>query len=140
MRSCRFHECRRSLIGKMGLFGMALSYLTFSVLHFFQFVLAIVVCGLYGVDLHRASSAGVRADGKWYVLTLSRQIWSCFRNASPLTRQDRQVYAEVVGGLSALTAALYFIPFIVRFEGRVGLECHSVHSLDCPVWDFRQRM
>ena len=26
-----------------------------------------------------------------------------------------QVYAEVVGGLSALTSLLYFLPFILRF-------------------------
>ncbi|KAH8884223.1 hypothetical protein GQ53DRAFT_846346 [Thozetella sp. PMI_491] len=75
----------------MGFFGMALSYLAFSVLHFFQFILAITVCGLYGVDLHRASSEGKYSDSKW-------------------------VYAEVVGGLSAFTAALYFIPFIIRFR------------------------
>jgi len=73
----------------MGLFGMALSYLAFSVLHFFQFVLAITVCGLYGVDLRRASSEGKYTDSKW-------------------------VYAEVVGGLSAFTAVIYFIPFIIR--------------------------
>ncbi|KAK1769000.1 hypothetical protein QBC33DRAFT_513905 [Phialemonium atrogriseum] len=74
----------------MGLFGMAASYLAFSVLHFFQFILAVTVCALYGVDLHRASSEGGHHDGKW-------------------------IYAEVVGGLSALTALLYFIPFIIRF-------------------------
>ncbi|KAL1869839.1 hypothetical protein VTK73DRAFT_2913 [Phialemonium thermophilum] len=74
----------------MALLGMAVSYVAFSVLHFFQLVLAVTVCGLYGVDLHRASSAGKRHDGKW-------------------------VYAEVVGGLSAVTAILYFIPFILRY-------------------------
>ncbi|KAI0600697.1 hypothetical protein F4775DRAFT_545062 [Biscogniauxia sp. FL1348] len=74
----------------MGIFGMAVSYLLFAVLHFFQFVLALTVCGLYGVDLQRAHSQGKYADGKW-------------------------VYAEVVGGLSALTAILYMVPFILRF-------------------------
>ncbi|OLN86120.1 hypothetical protein CCHL11_05189 [Colletotrichum chlorophyti] len=74
----------------MGLFGMAASYLAFSVLHFFQFVLAITVCGLYGVDLQRARNAGAYSDGKW-------------------------IFAEVVGALSAVTALLYFIPFIKRF-------------------------
>ena len=49
----------------MGLFGMALSYIAFSVLHFFQFVLAITVCALYGVDLSRARSQGKYTDGKW---------------------------------------------------------------------------
>ncbi|TDZ15419.1 hypothetical protein C8034_v009812 [Colletotrichum sidae] len=74
----------------MGLFGMATSYLAFSVLHFFQLVLAITVCGLYGVDLQRAKNAGEYVDSKW-------------------------VFAEVVGALSAFTAVLYFVPFIKRF-------------------------
>ncbi len=74
----------------MGIFGMAASYLAFSILHFFQFVLAVTVCGLYGIDLHRAASQGKYQDSKW-------------------------VFAEVVGGLSAFTALLYFIPFILRF-------------------------
>jgi hypothetical protein len=62
----------------MGLFGMAASYLAFSVLHFFQFVLAITVCGLYGVDLQRARSAGSYADSKW-VCALMIQIASGYR-------------------------------------------------------------
>lgn len=49
----------------MGLFGMTTSYLAFSALHFVQFVLAITVCGLYGVDLGRAAKAGVKRDSKW---------------------------------------------------------------------------
>ncbi|KAI1263374.1 hypothetical protein F5Y18DRAFT_429062 [Xylariaceae sp. FL1019] len=71
-------------------FGMALSYLLFSILHFFQFVLAVTVIGLYGVDLNHAHGQGKYSDGKW-------------------------VYAIVVGVLSAITAILYFIPFILRF-------------------------
>ncbi|OTB07333.1 hypothetical protein M426DRAFT_249242 [Hypoxylon sp. CI-4A] len=74
----------------MGILGMTVSYLLFSVLHFAQFVLAVAVCGLYGIDLHRAHSEGKYIDGKW-------------------------VYAEVVGGLAALTAILYLVPFILRF-------------------------
>ncbi|KAF3006938.1 hypothetical protein E8E14_000095 [Neopestalotiopsis sp. 37M] len=74
----------------MGLFGMALSYLLFSVLHFFQFVMGLVVIGLYGKYLDRARKAHVYADGKW-------------------------VYAVVVGALSSLTALLYLVPFILRF-------------------------
>lgn len=74
----------------MGLFGMTISYLAFSAIHIVQFALAITVCGLYGVDLHRAAQAGKYQDSKW-------------------------VYAEVVGGLSAFTAILYLVPFILRF-------------------------
>jgi hypothetical protein len=50
---------------KMGILGFTTSYLAFSVLHFFQFALAITVCGLYGVDLHRAAQAGKYQDSKW---------------------------------------------------------------------------
>jgi hypothetical protein len=49
----------------MGFFGLALSYIAFSIVHFFQFVLAVTVCGLYGVDLHRAAESGKYLDNKW---------------------------------------------------------------------------
>ncbi|KAG7291496.1 hypothetical protein NEMBOFW57_001515 [Staphylotrichum longicolle] len=74
----------------MAIGSMALSYLLFVLLHVSQFILAVTVCALYGVDLDRARKAGVHADGKW-------------------------VYAEVVGGLSALTAVLLCVPYILRF-------------------------
>ncbi|PSR94015.1 hypothetical protein BD289DRAFT_364082 [Coniella lustricola] len=73
----------------MGFFGFAISYMAFSAIHLVQFALALTVCGLYGVDLHRAHQAHAYTDGRW-------------------------VYAEVVGGLSALTALVYFIPFVLR--------------------------
>lgn len=75
----------------MGFFGMAASYLAFSVLHFFQLILALTVAGLYGVDLDNARKAGKYADSKW-------------------------VFAEVVAGFSAVTALVYFIPFVLRFS------------------------
>ncbi|KAI0458487.1 hypothetical protein F5B21DRAFT_459894 [Xylaria acuta] len=74
----------------MGLLDMSKSYVLFCILHFVQFVLAIVVIGLYGTDLDRARKAGVYADGKW-------------------------VYAIVVASLSAVTAILYLFPFFLRF-------------------------
>ncbi|KAI1771646.1 hypothetical protein F4818DRAFT_197667 [Hypoxylon cercidicola] len=74
----------------MSILGMTVGYLLFCVLHFFQFILAVTVCGLYGVDLQRARSQGKYVDGNW-------------------------VYAEVVGALAALTAILYLVPFILRF-------------------------
>ena len=73
----------------MGVLGMTLGYFAFVVLHFFQFLLAITVAGLYGVDIDRARKAHVDSDGRW-------------------------VYAEVVAGLSALSAILFGIPFIMR--------------------------
>jgi len=74
----------------MALGSISLSYLLFCILHFGQFVLAVTVCGLYGVELNRAAKAGTYADGKW-------------------------IYAEVIGGLSAITSLLYFLPFILKF-------------------------
>ncbi|KAK3331152.1 hypothetical protein B0H66DRAFT_587410 [Apodospora peruviana] len=74
----------------MRLGDVSKSYLAFFTLHFFQFILAVTVCGLYGYELDRARKAGKYADGKW-------------------------VYAEVVGGLSALTALLLCIPYFLRF-------------------------
>ncbi|KAK0655124.1 hypothetical protein B0T16DRAFT_396227 [Cercophora newfieldiana] len=74
----------------MAIGSVSKSYLLFCLLHFGQFVLAVTVCGLYGVELDRARKAGVHADGKW-------------------------IFAEVVGGLSAITSLLYFLPFILRF-------------------------
>ncbi|KAI1755819.1 hypothetical protein F4782DRAFT_487176 [Xylaria castorea] len=74
----------------MGLRDMSKSYLLFCLLHFAQFILAIVVIGLYGTDLDRARKAHVYADGKW-------------------------VYAIVVASLSAVTAILYLFPFFLRF-------------------------
>lgn len=61
-----------------------------AILRFFQFVLAITVAGLYGVDLHAASKAHVGADGKW-------------------------VFAEVIAGLSAATCLVYGIPFLKSY-------------------------
>lgn len=48
---------------------MTIGYLALSVLHFFQFVLGITVCGLYGTDLQRARNAGKYSDGKWVRLS-----------------------------------------------------------------------
>lgn len=74
----------------MGLISAGLSYLIFSAIHIVQFALAITVCALYGIDLSRANKQGKYIDSKW-------------------------VYAEVVGALSAVTALLYLVPFILRF-------------------------
>lgn len=74
----------------MALLGATVSYLAFTAIHIVQFALAIAVCALYGIDLHRASKEGKYMDSKW-------------------------VYAEVVVGLSAFTTVLYLVPFILRF-------------------------
>ena len=53
-------------------------------LRFLQFVFALTVLGLYGTDLNRMRKAHEHADSRW-------------------------VYAEVVGGLSALTALVFAV-------------------------------
>jgi len=59
-------------------------------LRFLQFVMAIVVAGLYGVDLDHATKAGAYTDGKW-------------------------VFAEVVAALSAVTVLIYALPFLKSY-------------------------
>ncbi|TAQ83052.1 hypothetical protein B7494_g8624 [Chlorociboria aeruginascens] len=66
---------------------MALSYILHCVYRFIQFVLALTVIGLYGVDLNNAHKHGKYTDGKW-------------------------VYAVVTASLSAFTALIYGIPFV----------------------------
>ncbi|KKY19661.1 hypothetical protein UCDDS831_g05320 [Diplodia seriata] len=56
-------------------------------LRFLQFVLALTVCGLYGVDLDAARKAHAYGDAKW-------------------------VYVEVVAGLAALTCLAYLLPMV----------------------------
>ncbi|RDW62063.1 hypothetical protein BP6252_11496 [Coleophoma cylindrospora] len=68
---------------------LTLSYILHSVFRFFQLVMALTVCGLYGVDLNKANKEGKYSDGKW-------------------------VFAEVVASLAAFTAVLYMIPFFMR--------------------------
>jgi len=68
---------------------MTVSYIAHSAFRFIQMILALAVCGLYGVDLHKANKEHKYSDGKW-------------------------VYAEVTASLSAVTALLYLIPFICR--------------------------
>ncbi|KAI0912201.1 hypothetical protein F4824DRAFT_359144 [Ustulina deusta] len=74
----------------MGLVDMTASSMLFASLHFFQFVLALAVIGLYGTDLDRADREEAYSDGKW-------------------------VYAIVVASLSAATAILFLIPSVRRF-------------------------
>ncbi|MCJ1309910.1 hypothetical protein MMC25_003571 [Agyrium rufum] len=62
--------------------GNFVAFVTHEVVRFFQLILALTVCGLYGVDLNNARKAHGYADSKW-------------------------VYAEVTAGLAAVTALVY---------------------------------
>jgi hypothetical protein len=45
--------------------ALGMHYIFMSLLRFVQFVLALTVCGLYGVDLRNAAEQGKYADSKW---------------------------------------------------------------------------
>ena len=44
---------------------MTLSYIAHSIFRLIQIILALTVCGLYGVDLNRADKERKYSDGKW---------------------------------------------------------------------------
>lgn len=77
-------------MGFRNILGMGVMYLSLAALNFIKLVLAIVVIGLYAVDLDSARKAGSYADSKW-------------------------AFAVAVGAISAVTALLYMIPFFLRF-------------------------
>jgi hypothetical protein len=113
-----------TLTATMGFVSFTLSYIFFSVVHIVGLALALTVCGLYGRDLHNANDQDKYADSKWvsscdlHVSDGSASVWL---TRSPLL----QVYAVVVGGISAVTCVLYLVPFILRVAGIV-----------IPVWNF----
>jgi hypothetical protein len=63
-------------------------------------------------------SHGVHHDSRWvrfaFLLAAHERVISRW-SQNQANWETAQVYAEVVGGLSALTAILYLIPFILRF-------------------------
>ena len=87
----------------------------------FQFVLALVVVGMYGTYLNRAVQADVYADGKW--VRHSKSIPPEFvRLIFTL-----QVYAVVVGSIAAVSSLMFMIA--------AGLLQFSVVAL-CFAWDI----
>jgi len=74
----------------MKLLALGAAYFAFAALHFLLLVLALAVAGLYGVDLQRSDEADKPGDNRW-------------------------IYAVVVAGLSALTAIVLMVPFMLRF-------------------------
>ncbi|KFY00379.1 hypothetical protein V490_01382 [Pseudogymnoascus sp. VKM F-3557] len=73
----------------MAILNEPMTYLAFGVVRFIQFILALTVCGLYGVDVTSMRKAHVHTDGRW-------------------------AYAIVVGTFSAITALIYLIPVTMR--------------------------
>lgn len=66
-----------------GLVGVILR----TALRIIQIIIALVIAGIYGQDLRKAHSAGEPADSRW-------------------------VFAEVVAGLSTITAIVYLVPMV----------------------------
>ncbi|OBT69451.1 hypothetical protein VE03_01180 [Pseudogymnoascus sp. 23342-1-I1] len=73
----------------MAILNEPMTYLAFGVVRFLQFILALTVCGLYGVDVTSARNAHESTDGRW-------------------------AYAIVVGTFSAITALIYLIPVTMK--------------------------
>jgi hypothetical protein len=61
---------------------MTLSYILHSVFRLIQIIMALTVCGLYGVDLNKADKEHKYSDGKWVCLSSllpSPRTPSCLR-------------------------------------------------------------
>lgn len=117
----------------MGIKDLAISYVVFSTIHLFLFALALTTIGLYGTDLHNANKQGKYSDSKWVSDLLPPSVrqranthcYHAMQYSTVLTKFNAQVYAVVVGSISAVTCVLYFIPFVLRVAGFV-----------VAVWDF----
>jgi hypothetical protein len=55
-------------MGFMNGIGMTVGYIAHSVYRLVQIILALTVCGLYGVDLNHANRLHKYSDGKWVCL------------------------------------------------------------------------
>lgn len=64
---------------------LSFAYICHSIFRIIQLILALTVCGLYGINLS------------------NNDAW-----------QSRWIFAEVTAGLSAITALLYLIPYTLR--------------------------
>jgi hypothetical protein len=65
---------KRLRADKMGILHgaeMTLSYILHSVFRLIQIIMALAVCGLYGVDLNKADKEHKYSDGKWVRLSSS---------------------------------------------------------------------
>lgn len=75
-------------------------------LRLLQLIQGLVVVGLYGVDLNRANREHKYSDGKWVRSALAGEMLTLPLEISRLMTCV-QVYAVVVGSLSAVTAVAY---------------------------------
>jgi hypothetical protein len=58
----------------MAILNEPMTYLAFGVVRFIQFILALTVCGLYGVDVTSMRKAHVHTDGRWVRLITSSAV------------------------------------------------------------------
>lgn len=103
----------------MGCFSTSISYFAFLALHLVCFALALAVCGLYGQDL-----SSNHHNSKWVSIAVPRLAHNVHHDCRPLAKSRGvcflQVYAVVVGSLSAITCVIYFIPALLRHSGIIG--------------------
>jgi len=71
--------------------GGFIGFIVHSVVRFFQFIFAITILALYGVDITNQRHANGHADGRW-------------------------VYGLVVALLSAITALIFMVPFFKTYK------------------------
>jgi hypothetical protein len=71
--------------------GGFIGFIVHSVVRFFQFIFAITILALYGVDITNQRNANGHADGRW-------------------------VYGLVVALLSAITALIFMVPFFKTYK------------------------
>lgn len=97
----------------------------YGILHLAQFVLAVVVIGLYGDDVARSEHKGNDIDGRWVcgLRTLKQLAHDAPNYLFTDYSRALQIYAVVVGSLSAVTAIVFLIPAISRF-------------IAVPIWSF----
>ncbi|KID82694.1 hypothetical protein MGU_10029 [Metarhizium guizhouense ARSEF 977] len=112
----------------MGFFATSIGYFAFCALHLVCFALALAVCGLYGQDLNHAHRQHVHSDSKWVSNRLSARVWPPLRESmrEKLTPRLQQVYAVVVGALSAVTCVVWFVPALLRHAGVFGAVWNSI--------------
>ncbi|MCJ1253831.1 hypothetical protein MMC24_001645 [Lignoscripta atroalba] len=70
--------------------GGFIPFIIHTVLRVLQFIFAVTVLGLYGVDISDARKGGRNSDSRW-------------------------VYAEVVAAFAAITSLVYMVPFIKSY-------------------------
>jgi len=113
---------------------MTFSYIAHSIFRFIQFVMALAVSGLYGVDLHAANKQHKYSDGKWvcfsflYLRPLLAIYFKCSLTSTGLRRSNRR--------LGSLHSSPLHYPLHLAHPLRLRLGHYHIHPLDRPLWSL----